>query len=766
MRIIALDKSTSSARWGGKAGHLQWLLANGFDVPNTWVVPPGVSLEDVDELGVADFDSSRWAVRSSASVEDGLETSYAGQFLTVLDVEGAHAIVDAVERVRESGEASRVATYRSGRGDEPPIEMSVIIQRMVTPRASGVAFSRNPMTGLNEVVVEALEGRGDALVESGVTPGRWIERWGDWSSKPPETLAAIPDHVAKSIVEDTRRAAERFGEPVDMEWVWDGARVWWVQLRPITGLQDVAIYSNRISREVMPGMIKPLVWSINVPVVNRAWIRLFTEFIGTNDLKPEGLAKAFGYRSYFNMAAIGDIFEILGMPRDALEMLLGLESKARPRFRPTPKTMRRLPRMIAAATRMARHGGRVEAALDRLLEQFHGLWRDDLKSIGDETLLSRIDQLAEITTNAAYLNIVTPILANLYASLLRTGMKRAGVNPDDVDLDLGSPENAHNPTTALNRLADNLRDLDPADRASIEQEGLEALPSDLRNALNEFLDRFGHLSDSGNDFSVPAWHERPEAVLRLALDHSTITGTGHGIPWYRAVADTGPIRRRMLSSLRRRAGKLVDHREAVSSMYTYGYGLFRPLMFELGRRLTDRDLLPHPDEVMYLSIEEARDALLGEASPVIANMARKRRVEMVDLEDADMPEVIFGDDFVPARAVAESASILHGLATSRGRYRGTLRVVRGIDDSARVKAGDVIAVPFSDVGWTPLFARAGAVIAEAGGMLSHSSIVAREYRIPCVVSVAGATRLPDGATVVVDGYTGVVVVEDSENRSD
>ena len=71
----------------------------------------------------------------------------------------------------------------------------------------------------------------------------------------------------------------------------------------------------------------------------------------------------------------------------------------------------------------------------------------------------------------------------------------------------------------------------------------------------------------------------------------------------------------------------------------------------------------------------------------------------------------------------------------------------------------MIAIPFSDVGWTPLFARAGAVVAEAGGMLSHSSIVAREYRIPCVVSVAGALQLPDGATVTVDGYAGTVVVE-------
>lgn len=164
---------------------------------------------------------------------------------------------------------------------------------------------------------------------------------------------------------------------------------------------------------------------------------------------------------------------------------------------------------------------------------------------------------------------------------------------------------------------------------------------------------------------------------------------------------------------------------------------------------------------MFLYLDEARAVLLGDATVGPAALAQARRTEMADLEDVDMPEVIFGEDFVPARLGSKPAERLEGVATSRGRHRGTLRIVKGIDDSPKVQPGDVIAVPFSDVGWTPLFARAGAVIAEAGGMLSHSSIVAREYRIPCVVSVTGATRLPDGATVVVDGYTGTVIVEDT-----
>ena len=87
-------------------------------------------------------------------------------------------------------------------------------------------------------------------------------------------------------------------------------------------------------------------------------------------------------------------------------------------------------------------------------------------------------------------------------------------------------------------------------------------------------------------------------------------------------------------------------------------------------------------------------------------------------------------------------------------------MVRGIADFNRVEEGDIIVIPFSDVGWTPLFAKAGAVVAESGGMLSHSSIVSREYGIPCVVSVGGAMSIPDGSMAVVDGYRGIVTLQE------
>ena len=761
--LLLTDRIEPSTSIGGKAAHILWLQKHGFRVPETWVIPAGEPVHDGIPVDAWLPDHGPWAVRSSAAVEDGFDSSYAGQFVTVLDVSGPIEVSDSVQLVLESATGETAAAYRERMGDSEPIAMAVMVQRMVSPKASGVAFSRNPMTGLNEVVIEAVEGRGDALVGEGVTPERWVARWGAWSSQP-GGISVLAEEVAGEIASKTIRAGQEFGAPVDLEWVWDGTDIWWVQIRPITGVGDVSVYSNRISREVMPGMIKPLVWSVSVPVVNRAWITLFGELIGPNDLQPQQLAKQFAYRSYFNMGTIGEIFELLGMPRDGLEMLLGLPSNSKPKFRPSMATMRHVPRMLAGVLRKARYGRTLQPEIDGLRRRFATIENMDLEALSDSDLLAKVEELAEVATRAAYANIVTPLLANLYVALLRRSLSSRGIDADDLDLELGDPMNPYNPTPALDRLGKQVSGAGSETVDAVRAEGSRALPDHLKPALTQFLREFGHLSDSGNDFSVPPWTEQPDAVLRMAIDHAEVSGEHRVTPWREATRDLGPVTRRTVRLLQSRSSEFVDHREQVSFVYTFGYGLFRPIFQEFGRRLVERGLIDVADDVMYLNRNEAETALFGEshATATARDLVAVRKEEMADLADVAMPETIFGDDFVPVRRGPLDVDQVTGVATSRGLYRGTLRVVTGIEDSPRVKSGDVIAIPFSDVGWTPLFARAGAVIAESGGMLSHSSIVAREYRIPCVVSVAGATQLPDGATVVVDGYTGTVTIEPAE----
>lgn len=754
-----MTREISASSVGGKAHFVSWLIAKGERVPPTWVIRPHESLESVAQRVEQTFESSvSYAVRSSANVEDSAVASYAGQFVSRLDVD-VRNMAASVAEVRASAGSERVVAYQRHLGTTEHIDVNVMVQPMVAPVVSGVSFSRNPITGLNEVVVEAVAGRGDRLVDEGVTPERWIHRWGNWVERGKAGL--VDASVVERIVADTTRLADEFGGPVDLEWVWDGQQVWWVQLRPITGLEDVSLYSNRISREVMPGIIKPLVWSVNVPMVNQAWVDLFTEAIGPNDIRPEDLAKAFAYRSYFNMGTIGAIFELFGMPRDSLELLLGLPpGSEQPSFKPTPATMRRLPRMLRMGVRKSRYKATIPGEVSYLKATYRKFDLVDLGPRSDAALLSDIAALRAIGVRAAYANIVTPLLANMHNALLRNRLAGVGFDTEAVDIGDTAELVELNPNIHLAALQASLATLDEAELQAIRSDGFAAMPDRLRPEFEEFLRGFGHLSASGNDFSVPPWRETPDAVLAMALDHADTTGQTVRLPWREVEARLGLVSRPLLSSLRSRTQEFIAHRELVSSTYTYGYGLFRKYFLEIGRRLVERGLLETPDDVMYLYFEELREAFLGRLVDVPPlDLVVVRRAEIESVRDVAMPELIYGEDFIPV-AADETTGALDGIPTSRGHHRGTLRVVRDTSEFAKVQPGDVIAIPYSDVGWTPLFARAGAVVAEAGGMLSHSSIVAREYQIPCVVSVPGATRLPDGATVSVDGYTGTVLVED------
>ena len=169
-----------------------------------------IGVEELRDIGSVDLswvDPDRaYAVRSSASVEDGNERSFAGQFATVLNARGVDAVREALRTVADSASSAGAAAYAREAGAQP-IRMAAIVQEMVPSVAAGVAFSRNPVSGLEEVVVEAVRGSGDALVQEGVTPSRWIDRYGALTVRP-DADAPLADDVVLAIGHEVRAVAE------------------------------------------------------------------------------------------------------------------------------------------------------------------------------------------------------------------------------------------------------------------------------------------------------------------------------------------------------------------------------------------------------------------------------------------------------------------------------------------------------------------------------------------------------------------------------
>jgi pyruvate,water dikinase len=199
--------------------------------------------------------------------------------------------------------------------------------------------------------------------------------------------------------------------------------------------------------------------------------------------------------------------------------------------------------------------------------------------------------------------------------------------------------------------------------------------------------------------------------------------------------------------------------------------LQRQLVLWLGKQWVKRGVLSRPEEVFFATLEELQASVVGEALP--ANLWRQRRAEYDRLihEHREAPQASYPGFLLGDRPLVEELEdgtrSLWGQGVSPGLARGPARIVVSPDQLEQVAEGDVLVAVGVDPGWTPVFGRAGALVMEVGGQLSHAAVVAREYHLPAVTGVSGATRaIKEGDEVLVDGLTGRVEFGNAEGKNE
>jgi phosphohistidine swiveling domain-containing protein len=754
-------------RVGGKTAGLESLVRMGLRVPQTYLCSARALKrytrcrdrdrlllglrEELRALGIST--SCEYAIRSSAALEDGSHVSMAGQYESLLRVRGVDHVLNSIQAVWNS----TPGVLNGREADSGFEEMEVLIQEMVPAVVSGASFSRHPVTGADEVIVEAVEGTSEAFLQRGATPKQWAVRDGMVESDWP----LIPTDALKEITLTTARVADELRYPADLEWAFDGQRIWWLQVRPITSLRGLPVYSNRISREYLPGLVKPLVWSINVPMINGAWVDLFERVVGPLPIDPLSLAKRFHYRAYFNMSGMGKLLRRLGLPEDSLEQVLGLiASPGRSPFGFRWKMLRHLPRLLRFLLSL----GRLHVGIPTWERKLTACLARDERALSHARALPEMMDWVEgflvVMRGVAQRRILSLLLHLVSGQLGRMALSHRGIaDPSELELPdtrlevLDPNSGVRNLASALQAMpVDTLRkvgELSPEEFLQLEE------AQEFKIRFDDFMVRFGHIGESGNDFSAKPWREDPASVLHMAIAQVAAESAGRRDP-----LSASPDRR--TTRWARRVTKRRLDRERVGAIFSRGFYLLHLWALGVGRILETRDVVETPYDVFFLGLDELRSLASGEiGGPEASSLVRERRAEMAQAESISLPDMILGDRVADVDSKSNTESELRGIAVSRGIYEGPVCVVRSIAEFPRFSDGAVLVVPFSDVAWTPLFVRAGAIVAEAGGILSHSSIVAREAGIPAVVSVPNACERLDGERVRVDGLEGRVTILES-----
>jgi phosphohistidine swiveling domain-containing protein len=728
------------------------------------------------------------AVRSSMVGEDAYIASFAGQLDSALNVKGEKELLRAVKKCWASVFNWCLYRYLTKREAASPstllecFSVAVVVQHMVDAQAAGVAFSADPLTGERCVLIEAVRGLGDALVQGMVEADRYVvDARGVLAEAAPVNVGSSVLHdeqilCLSDIVRDVARRAET---PQDIEWAWDGAGFYLLQSRPITSLVGKRIYSNKMVADMSPGLIKPLVYSTKtVSMTKNVFGRIFTELIGPNDVDFAALAACIHSRVYTDLTTLGELFERIGLPANFFEAMLRDE---RPDVRPrslSPRVLRTLLRFLGFVWHHSRVADEIAAFVQRHARDLERFRCADWSSCDPQELLAEFERLTQLHGECQWFVFIGPINLAIRNRLLGRLTRRCApdVAPGDLIQGLVGLK-ALEPNRKLQEMAAQARMLGEDARCAL-MEGSEkpiraALSASdegraLLQNMDSFMERYGFLSANGSDFTETPWIENTSLIWRAV-------GRAAANPGESVVKDAKKVRREACRQIRARLSwpqrllfdrlldstvTYIDLREQTSLLMSEDSYQMRRIFVAVGECLAARGHLGQPDDVFYLTYDEVRQLAMGELEADVAwALVGRRRTELEADACIELPSTICGEA-VPVCPVvpAEGQNCLVGIGGSSGIAHGRACViVDPADAPATLTRDHILVVPFTDVGWTPLFPGIGGIVAETGGQLSHTSIVAREYGLPAVVGVKRATLLiRDGQPITVDGHHGQV----------
>ncbi|MCZ4282412.1 PEP-utilizing enzyme [Kiloniella laminariae] len=752
---------------------------------------PVAFIQELDSnLREAGLKGANLAVRSSAVGEDGVAASFAGQHRSVLSVTGSEELLSAVRECLASLWTAGAVAYRLHMGfDLTGVSMGITLCEMVEGAAemrSGVAFTADPVSGRRDImVVEAVEGLADDLV-SGQVQGCRYEIPRDQVATAQAKEGPLSDSQLVLLGQELVRLHWSLGDgdiPYDTEWLFDGTRIVFVQARPVTAMPHCTfpevsnapiIWSNANLKEVLAEIPCPISWGFietgipelmhvlprtagypipaGIRPIKRIKGRCYGDLSGLQWLWYDG----FGQNPGDSNRSIGGHQPVITIPEKTNWLV----------------RLRRLGRGLKVMKLMKGVEAKLEQSCAAIFSDVRAFRATDLAALDDRELVEEMWR---------WLSVTRSFMPDFAKGANSCGIKlflfeqQVGKLRNDTDrkiahalLSGGGQMDSAEHAVSLRHIAELAREDKEALRI-LEGEGLPVKRGEgaFETALRHYLDQYGHRGVGELDMVYPRWSEDPRFLFEqirflMTQESRTVEQASVNTDLDRLLERLPGRHRKALLRAAEAARGGMALRERVKSAIVAAMEPVRRLLLEKGRRMVRDGQLQQADDLCWITFQEFMALLAGRWNGKgLKQLVCDRRARHAAWAGESVSDVYI-EEQGQARALEITENLtgaeLVGFGAFPGRYQGTARVLRSPDDGGRMMQGDIMVAPFTDPSWTPLFLRAGALVMEIGGTMSHGVIVARELGLPTVVNIPGALqRIADGEFLEVDGSLGRVL---------
>ena len=778
--------------------------------------------EDIDQEITSSLaqlgENNAYAVRSSATAEDLPTASFAGQQDTYLNIIGKEAILRHIRKCWASLFTDRAVAYRIHNNfGHHKVHLSVVIQKMLFPEASGILFTADPINSNRKVTsIDASFGLGEALVSGLVNPDIYKVRDGiivdkKISAKKIAIYAlkeggteeknienecqnkqTLSDEQILQLEQMGRKIEGYFGRPQDIEWCLSENKFFIVQSRPITILFPIPdvqdgknhVYMSFSHQQMMTDAMKPFGLSFfqlgidDFPLI-QAGGRLFIDL--AHDLAtPSGkkiVLMAAGKMDPLMHTAIKSIMkrkafmQSLSRGKKAFSMGSGYFSWALPiKF---IKVYRRND-VATVQTLMSQN----ESSIRDMQQRIANLFGDELFAF----IIEAHKQLKE----AMYEGMAVVFVGVYAISWINKKMEKWLGEKSAADSLSKSVANNVTSEMGLELLdvADVVRQY-PAVMEYFKHANNENFFEDLATleggdavskSIQAYLEKYGMRCSGEIDITRSRFSEEPTALIPMILSNINNFEPGaHNAIFEKGLLEAKQKEQDLLNRLEQLLGgkqkakktremisrlrNFVGYREFPKYLMVWYYWTIKKAIMQEAVKLVQKGVIREKEDIYYLSFEEFREVV--RTNQLDYSIIAKRKEEHEVFEKLTPPrimtsegEVVFGE--YDTGNIPKGA--LAGIPASSGTVEGRARVIFRMED-AELEEGDILVTAFTDPSWTPVFVFLKGLVTEVGGMMTHGAVVAREYGLPTVVGVENATRMiKDGQRIRVNGAGGYVEI--------